>query len=357
MDGNLEDTWVSTFEDSHTRLTRIDGTTTGATLTYEYDAGGFVTRRGDDQFTWTPTGALASYGPVGASAGTVEFAYDGLGRPTSRSVTGAPAWTKTFRFGGMVQEDPNGDRKLDLGFVVVDTAGPGRLFRHLDHRSNVKFLTDESGNAVTHYHYDAYGLTDIDGDANVDHERRFAGGLDLGEVTVLGARVLDPLTARFLSPDPIYNDVNQYSYTLGNPVELWDPGGDVAVLIVAYWVYRAAWHGLQAYMVYKGVQDLNEEVAEFREDQKDRREKQRSGCAQPSRRGCKRWKKAPSEPRDGQQMIRGGYGGGGGGHLSPGTRGTFDAPVVVFSGGGPNGGWGRGIVSIHEIFDDLAITN
>ncbi|MFP6665589.1 MAG: RHS repeat-associated core domain-containing protein, partial [Deltaproteobacteria bacterium] len=238
---NVESFWepewqrrrLLTYDASHTRLLRIESVDDGSVLEYQYDPGGFVTRRGNAVFAWTATGALAAYGRSGASSGTVEFAYDGLGRPTQRSVSGVPAWTRRFRFGGVVEEDASGQRRLDLGFVVVEAGGAGRLFRHLDRRGNVKFITDESGQATTHYHYDAYGLTDVDGDATADIERRFANGLDLGEVTVLGARVLDPLAARFLSPDPAYNMVNQYSYTLGNPVELQDPGGELAIITAA----------------------------------------------------------------------------------------------------------------------------
>lgn len=53
----------------------------------------------------------------------------------------------------------------------------------------------------------------------------FAGGTTEGELMVVGSRMYDPLAARFLSEDPIRQVVNQYSYTLGNPVRFWDPDG------------------------------------------------------------------------------------------------------------------------------------
>lgn len=42
---------------------------------------------------------------------------------------------------------------------------------------------------------------------------------------MLGARIYDPIAGRFLSKDPIPQAINQYSYTLGNPVRFWDPTG------------------------------------------------------------------------------------------------------------------------------------
>jgi RHS repeat-associated protein len=58
-----------------------------------------------------------------------------------------------------------------------------------------------------------------------DDDRSFAGGTKLGDFIVLGARLYDPETGRFISPDPIYQVINSFSYTRGNPVGFWDPDG------------------------------------------------------------------------------------------------------------------------------------
>jgi hypothetical protein len=42
---------------------------------------------------------------------------------------------------------------------------------------------------------------------------------------LLGARVQDAVSGRFLSPDPVFGELNQFAYTLGNPVQFWDPDG------------------------------------------------------------------------------------------------------------------------------------
>jgi hypothetical protein len=47
----------------------------------------------------------------------------------------------------------------------------------------------------------------------------------MGEYIWLENRLYDPEVGRFLSPDPVYQLVNQFSYTLGNPIFFWDPHG------------------------------------------------------------------------------------------------------------------------------------
>ncbi len=196
-----------------------------ADLSYDYDASGFVTRRGDDSLTWAADGRLRSFGPVGSEVGHVVLGYDGLGRPTSRSVSGVAVLDQGFRFGGQVTERTNGDLELDLRFMRLSLSGQTDVYRHLDRRGNVKFLTDSEGEVLTHYHYGGWGLTSIDGNGWLDADHRFAQGLDLGKIMILGARVYDPEVGRFLSPDPIHQAMNQYTYTPGNPVDLWDPTG------------------------------------------------------------------------------------------------------------------------------------
>jgi RHS repeat-associated protein len=87
----------------------------------------------------------------------------------------------------------------------------------------VKFVTSDSGEVLLHYQYSGYGVEAVFG--GYPDTMSFAGGTEVGGLVLLGARVYDPETARFISPDPIHHVVNQYAYTLGNPITLWDPGG------------------------------------------------------------------------------------------------------------------------------------
>jgi RHS repeat-associated protein len=186
-------------------------------VSYAYDEAGFVISRNGTPLSWTATGRLAAYGPV-------SIEWDMADRPISTTIAGQ---TRSFGlFGGSVDADPltGGIAGLDLGVVKVSFSSGDRLYRHRDFRGNVGFVSDEAGAVVAHYRYSAYAVDAVLG-ADSDGQR-FAGRLDAGDGLVLmGARIYDQLTGRFLSQDPIFQSLNQYSYTLGNPIDFWDPDG------------------------------------------------------------------------------------------------------------------------------------
>lgn len=202
------------YNAEHNRLLSVERD--GVTLaTYTYDEAGFVTARNGEAVTWTAAGRLADIGT------TQSFAWDALGRLVERVTEGEAV---AFSFGGAVEDDLAGaPQVMDLGFVALSLQGEGVVYRHHDFRGNVKFLTDASGTVVSHYLYSGYALEEIHG-ADVDR-RRFAQGRDLGGLVRLGARVYDPFVGRFLSPDPFEQVFDQHTYTIGNPVHFWDPGG------------------------------------------------------------------------------------------------------------------------------------
>lgn len=110
---------------------------------------------------------------------------------------------------------------------MLDVTGGGdHLYRHRDYRGNVQYTSDALGNILTSYHYAAYGLHATSGGLE-DREQRFARGADFGDVMLIGARLYDTKSGRFLSQDPFFNAINQYSYTLGNPIEFGDPSGAI----------------------------------------------------------------------------------------------------------------------------------
>jgi RHS repeat-associated protein len=189
----------------------------GATVVHSYahDAAGFVTNRDGVALGYDATGAIASIGSV------VAFDHDLSGRPVSRTLNGV---TKLFRFGGAIACTPAGSPlELDLGEVVIKLDGSTDRYRHMDYRGNVRFVT--SGITVEgHATYSGFGRAYEEGELG---ERGFAGGFEIDGLglVVLGPRVLDSDTGRFLSQDPVFNAVNQYTYAQGNPVFYWDPSG------------------------------------------------------------------------------------------------------------------------------------
>ena len=226
------------------RLVSASLAASGETITYTYDEAGFADSRKGIPITWTATGRLAAYDDVA-------LGWDMRGRPLSRTAEGV---TREFVFfGGAVDSDPQTGALgvLDLGVAVLPFASSERFYRHRDFRGNVSFLSNEAGAVVAHYHYSAYRLEATFG-LQVD-ARSFAGGRAIGELMVLGARVYDPTVGRFLSPDPVFQLLNNYSYTFGNPVFYWDPDGMHQSVAAAEQAHadavEAAWEAAAAFSV------------------------------------------------------------------------------------------------------------
>lgn len=210
------------YNATRNRLLRIERPD-GSTIAYGYDAAGLTTSRGGETYSWTAGGRIRQMGVFNVD-------YDPLGRLREVSVTGFPTPIKRYRFGGDMEYDSFGNPiALDLGRVRIHLDGSGlKRYRHLDQRGNVKFTTSHpaSGTAqlYQHYVYGPFGLESIEGSTS-DYSHRFAGGMELGGIVLLGARPYDQEASRFLAPDPIPQIVNQYAYAMGNPVDFWDPAG------------------------------------------------------------------------------------------------------------------------------------
>jgi RHS repeat-associated protein len=218
-----------TYNAEANRLTAVNSAS--RPHTYSYDAAGFTTDRDGVALTYDATGAIASIGTLAA------FDHDLDGRPVSRTLNGV---TKSFRFGGAIAYGTAGTPiEADLGEVVIKLDGTGNRYRHLDFRGNVLFQTNNAGSVTGQVVYRAFGRFYVSGNVG---ERGFAGGLELPSLglVVLGPRVLDSDAARFLSPDPVFNAVNQYAYAQGNPVFFWDPTGTLTATQVGFGIAAIA---------------------------------------------------------------------------------------------------------------------
>ncbi|MBW1684197.1 MAG: RHS repeat-associated core domain-containing protein [Deltaproteobacteria bacterium] len=201
------------------RLLWADLAGSPAPISYVYDEAGFVTERAGLPITWTASGRIASFG-------SDSFAWDMSGRLLSMTVGGVERRFELF--GGRVEGDPAQGTlgMLDLGGVALQLGTGERLYRHLDFRGNISFVSDDLGEIVSHHRYAPYGLDASFGPAG--NTVTFVGKAQIGELMILGFRIYDPAIGRFLSPDPILQLVNQFSYTLGNPVWFSDPDGSEA---------------------------------------------------------------------------------------------------------------------------------
>jgi RHS repeat-associated protein len=207
---------VFSYNAERNRLVSASLAASGQSHSYSYDEAGFVTIRDGIPLGWTATGRVASHGGD-------EFAWDMRGQLIAATVSGDErlfGW-----FGGRVSGNPEAGTlgALDLGAVVLQLGSGERLYRHLDFRGNVRFVTDDAGQVVNHYRYAPYEMDAAFGTG--DNTVTFAGRAEVGALMILGFRIYDPAIGRFLSPDPIFQIVNQFAYTLGNPVAYQDADG------------------------------------------------------------------------------------------------------------------------------------
>jgi RHS repeat-associated protein len=180
-----------------------------------HDARGRVTRIGNRRIDWEPFDRPRRLGEI-------ELRYSTLGSPIARTVEGE---STQLLFGGLVQTDadlrPIG---LELAGLYVDLQTGEHEYLHRDFRNNVAWVTNDDGALAAVRRFGPFGTQELEGNAR--SARGFAGGEEIGEFVLLGARVYSPRAARFLTRDPNPDWINPYAYAYGDPVNFWDPDGE-----------------------------------------------------------------------------------------------------------------------------------
>ena len=135
--------------------------------------------------------------------------------------------------------------------VIIHEEGeiPETHYFHRDHLDSIAVISDEHGNVVERFHYDAFGerrmavnpvgVNALGGTLpapNQITDRGFTGHQHLTGVGLIHmkGRVYDPTIGRFTSADPFVQaplnsqSFNRYSYVLNNPLSLIDPSGYIS---------------------------------------------------------------------------------------------------------------------------------
>lgn len=185
-------------------------------LRYAYDASGFAVERNGEPLTWNAMGLLTSHA-------STSFEWDMQGR--LRSMQDGQSSRHWERWGGRIEVDDQGFLvALDLGEVALGLGEDAqRIYRHVDYRGNVQFVSNDAGEIITLIEYLPFGVGFVHG---VDSAVNFVGRFEVGDgLMIVGARILDTAVGRFLSPDPVFSLSNQFSYTFGNPIWFDDRSG------------------------------------------------------------------------------------------------------------------------------------
>ncbi|MGB2867411.1 MAG: RHS repeat-associated core domain-containing protein [Bacteroidota bacterium] len=223
---------------------------TGSTQTYSYYSGTNRVQNTDgsgNDFGYNETGGVISATPKSLSAITYDaftqmtmsetksgvtnsYQYDANKERVYKEVSGV----RTVYLHGL--EDYPIMTKTSAGVEKVFVYGPTGLiamrddeywyFVHKDHLGSTRLLSDESGNAVTTYDFDALG-TVRRSTVNAAIQYQFTGQEFDEEVLLhnFRARMYDSDLGYFYAPDPMEVMFSPYGYVLNNPISLVDPSG------------------------------------------------------------------------------------------------------------------------------------
>jgi RHS repeat-associated protein len=197
-------------------------------ITFAWDLNGNLIARSGVSYTWDDLNRLAA---VVSKTDVVTFTYNGDGARVARSVNGAA--TTTIQDVGLplpyVLEEANGSGTTryvyGLDMLAHETPAGAPFHYHHDALGSTRHLSNQSGQAVAGYAYDAFGAVRwTRGSAGTDFT--FAGEQadPATGLYFLRARYYDPALGRFISGDPCPGDVaqpwtlNRYVYCANNPV-------------------------------------------------------------------------------------------------------------------------------------------
>lgn len=239
-------------------------TSGGTTQTATFDALDRITTLGDTTYTHDASGRrIRAEGPDGATS----YAYDSdhrlirVGKPDGTVVE------HTYDVdGNRVATTVAGQRTeyvldiaAELPQVVAETDGQGAVtatyvyiagrlvamrrggvttYVHDDHGGNIRLLTDATGAVTDTFDYGPFGtLESRTGTTPLPYGYRGQRYDESTGLYYLHARYYDPVSARFLSPDPHPGvlrrpaSFNRYLYANGDPVNMWDPNGQMGLAV------------------------------------------------------------------------------------------------------------------------------
>jgi RHS repeat-associated protein len=221
--------------------------------TFSYDANGNITSDGTLTFIYDQSNQLTEVEQGANNVAT--YTYNGLGE---RAIKQAGTNTTIYHYdldGKVIAESlPDGTMTreyLYMGKVrvaMVDVAGGNALYHYLNDRLGTpEILTDATGTVAWEAWYEPFGEAHTHPSSSVVNNIRLPGQY-FDQETGLHYnyhRYYDPLTGRYLTPDPGYSiqprgagipsmlpfllntpqELNLYSYTVNNPINLIDPSG------------------------------------------------------------------------------------------------------------------------------------
>jgi len=126
---------------------------------------------------------------------------------------------------------------ISIGLLITPLISKGyasTVFYHSDHLGSSSVITESTGSISGEMQYYPFGMKFHDSFANnIYHEYTDQESDNETGLYYYGARYYDSSLAKFVSPDPIREYLNPYSYVLNNPFRFKDPDGRTVVEIEA----------------------------------------------------------------------------------------------------------------------------
>jgi RHS repeat-associated protein len=208
-------------------------------VAYEFDADGFLAKRGGDVFQYSTRGQLLRVTIVGGQ--TITYGYDGLARRVSRSDSSG---TYQYLYGDPASHlvtatrAPSGELTTLFydteGLLIAMDRGGARYYVASDQIGSPRVVSNSAGTAVKVIEYDSLGNVLADSNPVFDLPIGYAGGLtDAASALVHFAfRDYDPASGRWTARDPVLfqgGQVNLYAYVGNSPIKYRDPLGLICV--------------------------------------------------------------------------------------------------------------------------------
>lgn len=219
--------------------------------TYCYDANGNMTSGDGRTIAYGASDMVAS---ITRGTTSVTFAYGPERARYKRLDTDSTGVTTTYYIGGKAYEkilkpDASIETKHYIGdfAIITERTSMGSTTKSTayvldDHLGSLDALTDETGALIQKMSFDAWGKRREDTWAAMANPyvfsalvttRGFTGHEQIDSVGLvhMNGRIYDPEIGRFVSADPMVQDLsnsqslNRYTYVLNNPLSMTDPTG------------------------------------------------------------------------------------------------------------------------------------
>ena len=263
LENGIATNYVSNNVNAYTNITG------GLSFTPHYDDNGNLLN--DDSHTYAYDWNNKQ---VGVDDGAVTVKYDALGRRIAKNAT-------TYYYIGdqMVEEYTDGQLSAsylygnDIDEALQMKRSSSVYYYHTNHLGSTMALSDANGAIVERVDYDAYGQpTFSDADGNVLAQSSIGNAILFTgreyDYCYNGyyyrTRIYNSNTGRFSQKDPLLyaNGLNDYNYTLNNPVYFKDPIGTTVIFVNGYDFFNKNnsspkyWQGLDCEMM-KQLNDYN----------------------------------------------------------------------------------------------------